>query len=65
MQFRVGQCKSRGQYWSALCCHVYKDVSKCEQKGKILDDDFYNALFERIIHIDPNILREIELHGSR
>ncbi|WP_164684980.1 hypothetical protein [Brevibacillus reuszeri] len=30
-----------------------------------MDDDFYNALFERIIHVDPNILREIELHGNR
>lgn len=25
----------------------------------------YNALFERIIHVDPKILNEIEIHGVR
>jgi site-specific DNA recombinase len=65
MQFKVGYSKQRGQYWSALCVRSYKDGSRCEQKGKILDDDFFNALYDRIIHVDPNILREIELHGNR
>ncbi|MBA9086596.1 hypothetical protein FHR92_003076 [Fontibacillus solani] len=30
-----------------------------------MDVDFFNALYDRIIHVDPNILREIEMHGSR
>ncbi|WP_420819784.1 zinc ribbon domain-containing protein [Paenibacillus monticola] len=28
MQFRVGQNKKQGQYWSALCYHYYKNGSK-------------------------------------
>lgn len=63
MQFRVGQSKKQGQYWSALCYHHYKDGSKCEQKGKVLDEEFFDALYERIINVDPNILQEIELQG--
>lgn len=27
--------------------------------------DFFNALYDWIIHVDPKILREIELHGNR
>lgn len=54
---------SFGQYWSALCYHHYKDGSKCEQKGKVLDEEFFDALYERIINVDPNILQEIELQG--
>ncbi|AJS58189.1 recombinase family protein [Paenibacillus sp. IHBB 10380] len=65
MRFRVGENKKQGQYWSALCYHQYKDGSKCEQHGKVMDADFFNALYDRIIHVDPDILREIELHGSR
>lgn len=30
-----------------------------------MDADFFNALYDRIIHVDPDILREIKLHGSR
>ncbi|WP_133297893.1 hypothetical protein [Paenibacillus paeoniae] len=30
-----------------------------------MDVDFFNTLYNQIIHVDPNILREIELHGSR
>ncbi|NUU64127.1 hypothetical protein [Paenibacillus agri] len=30
-----------------------------------MDADFFNALYDRIINVDPDILREIELHGSR
>jgi len=30
-----------------------------------LNDDFYIALFERIIQVDPKILKEIEIHGVR
>jgi hypothetical protein len=30
-----------------------------------MDAEFFNALYDRIIHVDPNVLREIELHGSR
>jgi len=30
-----------------------------------MDVDFFNALYYRIIHVGPNILREIELHGSK
>lgn len=41
------------------------DGIKCEQRGKLMDTDFFNALYDRIIHIDPNILREIEIHGIR
>jgi site-specific DNA recombinase len=29
-----------------------------------MDEDFYNALFDRIIYVDPNILREVENHGN-
>jgi site-specific DNA recombinase len=65
MQFKVGSSKGRGQFWSTLCTHGYKDGSRCEQKGKILDDEFFNALFERIIRIDKNVLSEIELFGTR
>ncbi|MFC5405519.1 recombinase family protein [Cohnella soli] len=65
MQLRVGYGKGKGKYWTLLCNYVYKDGSKCEQKGKQLNDDFYNALFERIIHVDPQILKEIEIHGVR
>ncbi|WP_158081768.1 zinc ribbon domain-containing protein [Paenibacillus selenitireducens] len=65
MRFRVGENKKQGQYWSALCYHQYKDGGKCEQRGKVMDADFFNALYDRIIHVDPNIIREIELHGSR
>lgn len=63
MQFRVGKSKKQGQYWSALCYHHYKDGSKCEQKGKVLDEELFDALYERIINIDPNMLQEIELQG--
>ncbi|KHL91840.1 hypothetical protein QW71_32600 [Paenibacillus sp. IHB B 3415] len=63
MQFRVGQSKKQGQYWSALCYHHYKDGRKCEQKGKVLDEEFFDALYERIIKVDPNMLQEIELQG--
>ncbi|WP_213648774.1 hypothetical protein [Paenibacillus sp. J23TS9] len=65
MRFRVGENKKQGQHWNALCYHQYKDGSKCEQRGKVMDADFFNALYDRIIHVDPDILREIELHGSR
>ncbi|MGG4144986.1 zinc ribbon domain-containing protein [Paenibacillus algorifonticola] len=65
MRFRVGENKKQGQHWSALCYHQYKDGSKCEQRGKVMDVDFFIALYDRIIHVDPNILLEIELHGSR
>lgn len=61
----MGENKKQGQHWSALCYHQYKDGSKCEQRGNVMDADFFNALYDRIIHVDPNILREIELHGSR
>ncbi|MGO4789544.1 hypothetical protein AB4124_19255 [Paenibacillus sp. 2KB_20] len=30
-----------------------------------MDADFFNALYDRIIYVDPNILREIEMHGIR
>jgi site-specific DNA recombinase len=30
-----------------------------------LDDDFFNALYDRIIHINTNILHDIQMHGSR
>jgi site-specific DNA recombinase len=63
MQFRVGKSKKQGQYWSALCYHHYKDGSKCEQKGKVLDEEFFNVLYERIINVDQNMLQEIELQG--
>ncbi|WP_339294464.1 hypothetical protein MKY82_23335 [Paenibacillus sp. FSL W7-1279] len=33
--------------------------------AEVMDVDFFNALYDRIIHVDPNILWEIELHGSR
>ncbi|OME64673.1 hypothetical protein BSK65_27100 [Paenibacillus odorifer] len=65
MRFRLGENKKQRQHWSALCYHQYKDGSKCEQRGKVMDADFFNALYDRIIHVDPNILREIEMHGSR
>jgi DNA invertase Pin-like site-specific DNA recombinase len=65
MRLRVGRCKYRGEYWSASCIHVFRDGSKCTQQGKILDDDFYNALFGQIINIDPELLRQIELQGNR
>lgn len=65
MRFRVGENKKQGQHWSALCYHQYKDGSKCEQCGKVMDADFFNALYDPIIHVDSNILREIELHVSR
>lgn len=65
MQFKVGFSKQREEYWSVLCNHFYKDGSKCEQKGKLLDNDFYEAFWERIVHVDANQLREIELHGNR
>lgn len=61
----MGENKKQGQHWSALCYHQYKDGSKCEQRGKVMDVDFFIALYDRIIHVDPNILLEIELHGSR
>lgn len=63
MQFRVGKSKKQGQYWSALCYHHYKDGSKCDQKGKVLDEEFFDAIYERIINLDPNMLQEIELQG--
>lgn len=28
-----------------------------------MDEEFFNALFERIINVDPNMLQEIELQG--
>lgn len=31
----------------------------------MLDEGFYNAVFERIINVNPNILHEIELHSNR
>ncbi|WP_370570246.1 zinc ribbon domain-containing protein [Paenibacillus sp. JCM 10914] len=65
MRFRVGENKKQGQHWSALCYHQFKDGSKFEQRGKVMDVDFFNALYDRIIYVDPNILREIEMHGSR
>ncbi|MEK4040248.1 recombinase family protein [Paenibacillus sp. FSL F4-0122] len=65
MRFRVGKNKKQGQHLSALCYHKYKDGSKSERRGKVMDAEFFNALYDRIIHIDPNILREIEMHGSR
>ncbi|MEK3723579.1 hypothetical protein [Paenibacillus sp. FSL H8-0034] len=30
-----------------------------------MDAEFFSALYDRIIQVDPNILREIELHGNR
>ncbi|REK76413.1 hypothetical protein DX130_05060 [Paenibacillus paeoniae] len=57
--------KKQGQHWSEMCFHHFKDRSKCEQRGKVMDVDFFNTLYNQIIHVDPNILREIELHGSR
>jgi site-specific DNA recombinase len=65
MQFKVGSSIGRGQFWSTLCTHGYKDGSKCEQKGKILDDEIFSALFERIIRIDKNVLSELETFGTR
>ncbi|WNS44737.1 zinc ribbon domain-containing protein [Paenibacillus sp. MMS20-IR301] len=63
MQFRVGKSKKQGQFWSALCYHHYKDGSKCEQKGKVLDEAFFDTLYERISNVDPIILQEIEQQG--
>ncbi|MEK8214570.1 recombinase family protein [Paenibacillus sp. FSL L8-0463] len=64
MQFRVAYSKSKGQYWNTLCYHHYKDGSKCEQKGKALDEEFFNALYDRIIQLDSNIIRDIEMHNN-
>ncbi|MEK5027679.1 hypothetical protein [Paenibacillus sp. FSL M7-1046] len=63
MQFRLGQREKQGLYLNALCYLHYKDGRKCEQKGKVLDEEFLVALYERIINVDPNILQEIELQG--
>ncbi|OMF89471.1 hypothetical protein BK147_25060 [Paenibacillus sp. FSL R7-0337] len=64
MQFRVAYSKSKGQYWNTLCYHHYKDGRKCEQKGKALDEEFFNALYDQVIQLDSNIIRDIEMHNN-
>lgn len=65
MQFKVSYSKRRGRYWSAACVRSFRDGSRCGQKGKILDEGFYHALYERIVKIDSNLLYTMQHHQQQ
>lgn len=60
MAFRVGYSKGRGQYWSTLCVHRHKNGKRCEQTGRILDDYFFDALYEKIVKVDQQVLESLD-----
>lgn len=52
-------------HYIAQCRFTFKDGSKCPQKGKKCDQEFWDALFNNIISIDDNKLKEIETQTKR
>ncbi|WP_018755475.1 hypothetical protein [Paenibacillus terrigena] len=65
MRFRVGENKKQvqhGAHYAITSTKMAANVSILAKKWMLI---FFNALYNRIINVDPNILREIKLHGSR
>jgi hypothetical protein len=59
MQFKRNVAKA-GTYWTAMCVYTHPDGTKCQQVGRKLDDDFYRALYQKIIKIDEKTLEMVE-----
>lgn len=43
-----------------MCVYTHPDGTKCQQVGRKLDDDFYKALYQKIIKIDKQTLEMVE-----
>jgi site-specific DNA recombinase len=59
MQFKRNVAKA-GTYWTAMCVYTHPDGTKCQQVGRKLDDDFYKALYQKIIKINEKTLEMVE-----
>lgn len=51
--------KNGKKNWCALCSTRQEDKS-CDQKSMILNEDFFNGLYERVIHIDENLQYQLQ-----
>lgn len=60
-----GGAKGEDVHYIALCRYTYKDGSKCSQKGRKCDQEFWDALFDGIIEIDENKIKEAENKTKR
>ena len=59
MQFKRRETKNGG-YWTAICSYRYPDGTKCDQVGRKLDDEFYNALYQKITKFDGQTLELVD-----
>lgn len=59
MQYRRGGTKDK-TYWTAICVHVNPDGTRCSQKGRKLDEEFYYALYSAITKIDEETVEMID-----
>lgn len=42
-----------------VCGHLYKDGSKCNQRGRKLDKSFYDVLLDNVVEVDEHKLAEL------
>jgi site-specific DNA recombinase len=52
MQFRQKTLKDGKRHFYTVCVHEYPDGTQCEQVGTKLDDDFFEALYVKIIKLN-------------
>lgn len=47
-------------YWIAYCQYIYPDGHRCPQKGKKVDDDFWEYLYNEIIKLDKQTIESYQ-----
>jgi DNA invertase Pin-like site-specific DNA recombinase len=55
--------KNGKKCWCVLCSKRQEDKS-CDQKSSVLNEDFFNGLYQRVVRIDENLQWQFQEHGK-
>ncbi|MEG6585418.1 recombinase family protein [Dendrosporobacter sp. 1207_IL3150] len=55
--------KNGNKSWCVLCSKRHEDKS-CNQKSSVLNEDFFDGLYQRVVHIDENLQWQLQEHNK-
>jgi site-specific DNA recombinase len=61
MIIKTNVYKSGTKSWSVICSNRNShEDTECDQKSSVMNDDFFEGLYQRVVHIDENLQQQFK-----